>query len=350
MGNATANRLRHRLAGRITELAALAAGSEETAVGAQDEHQADGPADPWELTELPAVDYDAELAALQEMRDGLADRIAAYGQRAHVSSSALVELEAERVRILADGGDAVQLRDRLATARQDLADWTDAARLHEDKLAAVNARIAELGARQDLAALRAELAPAVAERDTAVRATGGRMAAAVLAVRAAAEEFTAALADEEAARGRVKRLAAEIGGLAASLGAPGPNVPAEPESTILAARQDAGGPEEALNRAVQAVTSGWPLKVVAGHLADADGFLPPTREERAAEAELLRARWAEAHRVMRQPAPAPQAWTRPDGATSVDLDANGREIRYPGYRPSLPPGPRDHLFGLGMGR
>jgi hypothetical protein len=340
VGAGTAHRLRDRLAGRIAELAALAAEGkpEETTVSNDDGGVRD---------EVDAAMRVELLAQLGAKRDELTAQLADLGARADASRQALADLEAERLALLDNNQDAAPLRPRVASARDDLNDWLTAAGRVQQQIAIGEQRIAEVQAEQQLADMRAELAPAVAERDAAIRATGGRMAAAVLAVRAAAEEFTAALADEEAARGRAELLAAEVASLAGSLGLPGPDVPAEPESTVLAIRGgDIGGPELALYRAMGAARN-QSAPQVAAYLAEAFGWLPQTREQQAADAELMRARWAETNRQMRQAQPAPQPWTRPDTA-SVGVDANGHEVRHnPGYRPPLPPGPRDHLFGLG---
>lgn len=293
------------------------------------------------LAEIDAAGAEIELEA---ERAELADLVTAYGQRAQISLTAIQDLEAERLRILADGGDAVQLRDKVATARQDLQDWTDATGLHQQKLAVVEERLAGFAARRDLEGMRGQLAPAVAERDAAIRSTGGRMATAVLAVKAAAEEFTAALADETAARDRAELLAAQVASLAGSLGEPGPDVPAEPESTVLNVRGgDIRGAELELVRAMNAAKLGR-AELVAKHLAEAFGWLPQSREEQAADAELWRQKRAAMDRQMLAPKPAPQAWTRPDTA-SVGVDQNGREVGYPGYRPPRAPHPLDAYWG-----
>jgi hypothetical protein len=284
------------------------------------------------------------LAQLRSKHDEMTAQLTDLAERANASRTALAELEAERLALLDAGQDAAPLRPRVASATADLADWETAGSLLQQRIAAVGQRATEVMAEQQLADLRSQLAPAVAERDAAVRSTGDRMATAVLAVKAAAEEFIAALADEQAARDRAELLAAQVASLAGSMGQPGPDLPAEPESTILPSRWDQLGGHMPIDLAIQAANAGRPPKTVAGHLADADGELPPTREEQAAEQARMHEAWMERDRQMRQPKPAPQPWTRPD-TSSVDVDANGREV-WVGYRPPLPPGPQDHLFGL----
>jgi hypothetical protein len=341
VGTGTANRLRHRLAARITELAAQAAGSEETTVSTED--------DGGVRDEVDNVMRGELLTQLGEKRDELIGQLADLQGRAAASRQALDGLEAERIKLLAAGQDAAPLRPRVASASADLADWQTAAGLVQQQIAIADQRIAEVQAEQQLAGMRAELAPAVAERDAAILATGDRMAAAVLAVKAAAEEFTAALADETAARDRAELLAARIASLAGSLGEPGPNLPAEPETTVLPVHGgDVRGPELELVRAMTAARQGN-AEVVARHLAEVYGWLPPTRAEQAAELERWRQVRAEQDRQMLQAKTASQPWTRPD-TSSYEVDASGRVIRWPGYRPPLPPGPQDHMFGLGMGR
>jgi hypothetical protein len=360
VGTGTANRLRHRLADRITELAALAAAASETGetpVGAEDGNTEDsgsglamtpvrralGSGVVLHHPELGAIDTAAErgerLAQETKRREELAARLADLEERAAASRQALAILEAERTTLLADGKDAAPLRPRVASASADLADWETAAGMVRQEVGLAEACITAIQAEEELTALREQLAPSVAERDAAIRATGGRMAAAVLAVREAAEEFTAALLDEKAARERADLLAAQVASLAGSLGQPGPDMPAEPESTILNLHGgDIRGPELELVRAMGAARMGH-VELVAKHLAEAFGWLPQSREEQAAEWEQWRLQRAERDRQMLQPKPAAEPWTRPD--RSFDVDQNGREIRYPGYRPPRAPHPMD---------
>ncbi len=328
----SAHRLRERLQG-----AGAPNHAEETTVSTDDGSVRD------EVDDAMRVEL---LAQLGGKRDELIGRLADLQGRAAASRQALDGLEAERLALLAASQDAAPLRPRVASASADLADWQTAAGQVQQQIAIADQRIAEVNAEQELADMRALLAPAVAERDAAIRSTGGRMAAAVLAVKAAAEEFTAALADEEAARARAELLAAQIASLAGSLGQPGPDVPAEPESTILNVHGgDVGGAELELGQAMAASRLGH-VEQVARHLAEVFGWLPPTRAEQAAEWERWRLLRVEQDRQMLQAKPAPQAWTRPD-TSQVNLDADGREV-WAGYRPPIPAGPRDHLLGLGF--
>lgn len=337
----TAHRLRERLqsAGAVTGNQAG-----ETTVSTEDGQQ-DGTADD-SLRDVVETALRGELlAALAEQREQMAANLADLEARAAASGGAIAALDAERRLLLADGKDAAQLRPRVASAKDDLADWQTSAEIVRQQIALVDQRIVEVQAEQQLAELREQLAPAVAERDAAIRATGGRMAAAVLAVKTAAEEFTAALADEKAARDRVEQLAAEVASLAGSLGEQGPDLPAEPESTVLSVGWAGhGGGELELARAMNAARQGR-AELVAKHLAEAFGWLPPTKAEQAAEMEQWRQRNAEMDRQMHQPSPAPEPWTRQDTA-SVGVDQNGREVRYsPGYRPPRPPHPHDAYWG-----
>jgi hypothetical protein len=347
VGNGTANRLRHRLAARIAELTGRAPAdgheAQEAAVGDQDGTAEDGVRDA-----VDDVMRGGLLEQLGEKRDELIGQLTDLQGRADASRSALSALLAERLRILGEGGDAAQLRDRLDSARHDLDDWETSAGLVLQQIAIADQRIGEVQAEQQLAELRALLVPAVAERDAAIGATGGRMAAAVLAVKAAAEEFTAAMADETAARDRAELLAAQVASLAGSLGEPVPDLPGEPESTVLAVRGgDIHGPELELVRAMGAAQLGR-AELVAKHLAEAFGWLPMSREDAAAEAEQWREKRAEMDRVMLAPQPAQQPWTRPDTA-SVGVDRDGREVGYPGYRPPAPPHPLDGYWGIHRG-
>jgi hypothetical protein len=303
--------------------------------------------------ELGAADAAAEraqrLADLHERRGELSERLADLEERAAASRRALSGLDAERVTLLADGNDAAPLRPRVQSARDDLADWETSAGMVRQQIAECEVRIAEVQAAEQLAELRVQLAEAVVERDVAVRATGGRMEAAVLAVRDAAVEFTAALNEEREARDRAEQLAAQVAGVAHELGQPGPDVPGEPQSTALFIPEHylAGGPGLALARAVQLVSSQRldAAKAVAAQLAEAFGWLPPTREEHAAEQLRMQQAWAERQRMAEQAKKVPLPWTRPDTG-QVAIDENGREIYLTGYRPAVPH-PMDAWHGLG---
>lgn len=254
--------------------------------------QGDGALPP-EPDELQGDDV-AELGTLQDMRDALALQLATTAERASASTTAWQDLEADRLRILGEG-DAVsaQLRERIASARQDLDDWDAAAHLLTEKLNAVAARIAEIEASRELAALRAELDAAVAERDRVYATSGDRQRAAVAAVRAAAEDFCAVASDEAAADGRVRELAHGAAQLAARFGELPPQVPAG-TSTALSAGGDlySSGQPLALARALSFSRDGRAADVAA-ELGKVNGWLPPGPPT---EAELEQRRLIQAGR------------------------------------------------------
>jgi len=282
-----------------------------------------------------AAELAAELAGLETQRDGLAETAQTHEERAAVSRSAVMDLEAERLAALEAGRDAAPLRPRIASARADMDDSATAAQMVRDRMAAIDERIAEIRGRQELARLRTELAAAVEDRDAVCSRSGDRQRAAVLAVRAAAEEFTATYTEEETAGLRVEQLAQAVSAWAAGFGEPLPDVPPA-ASTALAVPGDAmGGAALALVRATYRAREGS-AAAVAVQLAEAFGYLPPSPEEIAAERERMARLYA-----AQPPQPAPQQgqpWTRPD-VSSVDVDQYGREIspylRWPPRDPRL---------------
>lgn len=315
----TAHRLRLRLAG-----------AQEPAEPADD---GDGQGEPQESQE-PAGD--AELAALRQLHDALAEQIATTAERATASSAAWQGLEAERLRILGEGGDAVQLRDRITSARQDMDDWATAAHLLTEKLTAVDARIAEIDARGELAALRAQLDAAVAERDAVFARSGGRQRAAVAAVAAAAEEFTAVFADESAADGRVTALAQGVAQLAARFGEALPEVPAPAVTAIsVSVDQTFGyGPPLALHRALARAREGRTADV-AEELGKVNGWLPPgppteaELEERRRIAEQREQQLAE---LKARTAAGPGASQADDRTVPAGFDVDGVPVNRYGDR------------------
>jgi hypothetical protein len=316
IGSGTAARLKQRLAAR----SAPASTSPEDTVTDHDDHQ-DDPGD-------------GELAALRTERGAQASHVEGLRQREAVSRQAAGELDGERLRGLADGIADPALRERIANAQADAADWATAAELATAKLAGIDDRIAAVEARRELARLRDELAAAVAGRDAVLAGTGERQRICVQAVRAAAEGFVLALSDEQEATARVEQLAAAVAARATALGEPVPVV-APAAGTGLSVHPDmaVSGAPLALLRAVYRAREGN-VEAVAVLLGECFGWLPPappTAEEIAAwqarEAEMAR------HRGPRQGRP----WTRPDTA-SVGVDAEGRELR---ERPPVPPHPRD---------
>lgn len=113
----------------------------------------------------------ARAVALRELgakRDELAGQLADLEARSGASRQALVDLEARRVALLAEGKDAAPLRPLAQSARDDLADWEKTAELIAPQLAEVEAMIAGVHHEELLAAQQAE-------RDRAAR-EGTRLA------------------------------------------------------------------------------------------------------------------------------------------------------------------------------
>jgi hypothetical protein len=222
-----------------------------------------------ELAEIEAsgveIDDEAERAVIAEV-------IETYAARADASRQALAKLEAERRELLDSDKDAAPLRPTIASVREDLADSEEAGQLARNRLAALEARIAERATRKELAQLKAQLDAAVAERDEVFSRSGDRQRAAVAAVRAAAEDFCAVVAEERATVDRVAVLSSAMTQRALQLGQPGPAVPPA-ASTRLAAQGGVGG-ELALTRAMHQAERG-DVADVARHLGEANGWLPP---------------------------------------------------------------------------
>jgi Homeodomain-like domain-containing protein len=300
----TAHRLRERLAA-----------AEET------------PAGPGSGTLSDAVDdamRDGLLAALAEKREEAAATLADLEARAQASRDAIAALEGERLELIGAGKDAAPLRARMTSARDDLADWETAAAMARQNLATADTRIAEVHAEAELAALRAELDAAVAERDRVFAMSGDRQRAAVAAVRAAAEDFCAVFADEDAAAAKVTSLMAGVVAGAQAAGEAAPPVPA-PASTALAVPGDAtGGPALALYRAITAARAGN-VQSVAAQLGEAFGWLPPglpTAEELEQRRKLAEYRQAELERLRK----ADKRIEVDEGPRLVGLDHFGRPV------------------------
>jgi hypothetical protein len=254
VGNASAHRLKLRL-------------------DAQD--QADVPAEdavlPTPEEDAAAVDAvleeaasDGALAELTRIRDEITTALETQVARAEASARAVNDLEQQQTDHLAAGLDASALRPRLRDARDDLADWARSVGLLQQRLAEVDEHIAAWHASKELDRMRGELDAAVAERDAVFARTGERMRAAVLAVREAAQEFTAALSDEREAEARAGQLAQAVG---ASVAAPVRTAISAPPGF------DSGAPL-ALTRAIQEAYKG-DVTAVARRLGEVNGWLPP---------------------------------------------------------------------------
>lgn len=334
VGAGTAHRLRDRLAGRITELTALAAADGkpgETTVSAQNEHQA---AEPYELTDLPAVDYDAELAELRTLRAGLADVVQTHLGRAEASRAAVRQLELERDETLRANRDAAPFRSRMADARADAEDSEKAAQFAAERLYPVDARIAEIEAAREAAA------------ELAVRQEASRAGDDV------APQIASALREAVDGDGTVRALADLGARLAQAEAVAGRSW----EAVVLPPLMPGMGNDDVWHRAVRDLLAAAKRGDVAACQAAIPGCAPWEDRDLGELATMEAALIAEANRLQRLTMDnmnrnwrartgAPEAWARPD-TSQVNLDANGREV-WQGYRPPIPAGPRDHMFGLG---
>jgi hypothetical protein len=195
--------------------------------------------DQHEVVEAP--DFAGRLAELRQLHDSITDVVTTYEDRAQASRSALAELEAERLDMLARGLDAQPLRQRRRDAEDDLADSEKAAELVREQLAIPEQQIAETTASRELVGRRAELAAAVAARDAVYARSADRQRAAVAAVWAAAQDFATVPADEQAADVAVASELSVAASLCPQLGEPVPVVATAALSRLpgLAARRPA---------------------------------------------------------------------------------------------------------------
>jgi hypothetical protein len=242
--------------------------------------EASEPAEPdLTMTDLPVADLDAQLAELHRIRGGLAADAATHEDRAQASRSAVTALEAERLAMLEHGQDAQSLRQRRRDAEDDTADSETAAALVRQRLARVDHQIAGIVARQELAAIRAQLGEAVTARVWS--RSGERQAAAVLAVRDAAADFAMVPGDERQADEAVRQLAEAAAAYADRLGEPAPVVP-EAVSTALSVPPDVmGGQPLALLKAITQARAGN-VPAVCRQLGETFGWLPVSPAELAA--------------------------------------------------------------------
>jgi Homeodomain-like domain len=324
----TAHRLRERLAREAAPAAPAAtvpAGPDtpEAPVAPEPAAPAEAATEPpgLEMTGvlLPSED---EIAALRKERGEVAAAVATYEERAQESRTAIVQLEADRREVLAAGHDAAPLRPRLRDAADDLKDSEEAAALARGYLLELDGRLAAIEGRQAFGRMRGELAREVEISDVVCASTGNLQRAAVLAIKAAAEKFVQAVADEQAAISRRADLAAAVTAAAVHLGEPVPEVPAA-VPTALWIHPDAAnaGGALALHKAINRAREGN-VQATAVHLAEAFGWVPPDPAQVAAERERLLAMQAQ----QASPAVEPhQPWTRPDTAT-VALDRDGKEV------------------------
>lgn len=338
VGNGTAARLRQRLAdrGQITPAAGDPETEETTVTQTPDVAAAavaDGQAD------------DAELTRLTTLRDELAAEVATYIERAESSTHAVAELERERIGLLAAGHDAQQLRGRRRDAEDDHRDSATAATLAQGRLDDVGRQIAVVEARQADRKLRAELAAAIVERDRVLAGVGERQRAAILAVRAAAEDFCQVVADDRAVQSRVGQLAAAVTASAAGLGQPGPVVPAA-VSTVLQVPAGVTAPLP-YTQAMWAAGQNNAERV-AVKLAETWGWLPPDPAEVEAERQRLIALRA-GMPVPQPPGLAQNITMDPRYGASYSVDEHGNPLRAPDperrQSPVVPMTPRGHIGG-----
>ena len=275
-----------------------------------------------EMTALPDTGDAAELTELRKQHDAQAATVRGLEEREAVSRSAAASLEADHLAGLAEGRSDPELRQRHENAAKDAADWAKGAELARGKLAAIGQQIEAVRQRITIAALGAELAEAIAARDAVLARTGERQRQAVTAVRAAAEEFTAALADELAAVRRVDQLAAQIG-----LGGPMPAVPPAQGTALWVPSEFVAGEPVHLARALSAARKGDVTRVAA-ELGEANGWLPPDPSVIAAERERVLAL-----RAQQAPQPArpvqPQPVMDPRFGASYGVDEHGHPLPPP---------------------
>lgn len=290
---------------------------------------------------------DDGLDALLAEKQRLADVIATHDGRAEASRAAIQALEAKRLQTLDAGHDAAPLRPRLRDAADDLNDAETAAGRTLIQLQEIDRRIAEIEARRELARMLAARGQFVIDHD-AVRA-GERMRTVVTETRRLAEEFVSAIAEEEAAAGKLADLDQAIRARAAGLGEPIPDLPGV-EPTVLWVGPDMNaGAALALSDAITYARRG-DIEQTGVKLGAAGGWLPPSASEITAERERLGRMRAEAAAV--QPAPEQrQPWIRPDTAT-VALDASGNplpdwQVRAPHPSDAYPGSPAPRTGWLG---
>ena len=325
ISNSSAQRVRVRLrdAGRLTPLPAETPSSEvvkredpgESTVTEHDDQAA-----PLEMTALPAPDDAAELEKLTGQREELVAEVAKHEGRAEACRLALVQIEAERSQRLAEDIDAQDLRPRLRDAADDQRDELEKAGLVRGRLAQVDAAIVAVQERITIAALGAELAEAIKDRDAVLAKTGDRQRQAVTAVKAAAEEFCQVLADERAAVTRVEQLAMQI-----ALGGPMPDVPPA-VSTALQTPPDVNPPLP-FQQAMWAAGLGE-TKRVAVLLGEVFGWLPPDPAVLAAERDRVLALRAA---LVQPPAPPqpPAVHMDPRFGASHGVDEHGNALPPP---------------------
>jgi len=265
IGTGTANRLHKRLQA-AQEAETSPEGGEAKPTPGEDAADVD--------QVLTDAERDGALAELGKIRATLVEQLETHQGRADASMRAVQDLEQERLSVLADGGDAVQLRQRIRDARGDLDDWATATSLLTQRLAEVDQHIAAWNLSKELAGLRAELDTALAEQAEVYARSGDRQRAAIEDVAAAARKFCAVITDERAVTERVTVLRAAVADRANRLGQPGPDAVLPVTTAITAPAAADAGPPLALARAIHAAHSGN-VTIVARELGLVNGWLPP---------------------------------------------------------------------------
>ena len=303
----------HRLRVRLT--AKEKAAAEESAP-----EPADGP-EVFLMTALPEPDYEAELAALAEIRDGQAVQLQNFVERADASRQAIAGLEAERLQLLDADRDAAPLRPRIASAAEDLNDSETAAARCRERLDATVTRISEITAARDE---RRRLAAEQAAREEAGE-LGGQLAP------QAATALRAAVTGDGPVR-QLTDLASQLAGAEQVCGQSWDEVVLPPAPP--------GMPDEWRHSAVSRL---W-AAARRGDVAACQELVPacaPWQDRDPAEIERMRAEalrrvvemqelWR--RNMMRGFPQQGQQWTRED-VSSVDVDQYGREIHRPAYQP-----------------
>jgi len=141
--------------------------------------------------------------------------------------------------------------------------------------ARIEQQLAEVDDRRELARQRAELAAAIAGRDTVWAASGDRQRAAVLAIRDAAAQWVKVYQEEQETAARVEQLAAAVAGRAQRLGEPAPVVTAPEQIRLIVGQHESrSGGGLALIQAEQAARMGAAYAPqVAQLLGMANGWL-----------------------------------------------------------------------------
>jgi hypothetical protein len=298
VGRGTANRLRHRLdaveGGEGASIDAPAAapdpdggeGAARDAAPGGAIQPPDGGQDPPDVTGTEDEAEAAEsLSALRAEAERLTAQHQALLEQAQAARERVEDIDGKRLEAIGSGGDTARFASQRAQLEADHARLTGDASVVAGWLAGCEADIARREARGQLAVRRRELAAAVKARQAVYAKSGPRQRAAVLAVAAAAADFTAVPADEAAADGKVTEAHHAVAALCRELGEAADPAPAQPPSAQLGIMpaESRSGPGLSLLRALNMARAGN-AALVARELGWTFGWLPPLREEREATA------------------------------------------------------------------